>query len=184
MSPWAPLIAAAIACAVILYLWFLRQFEDRKIQGRIVLGTLLVIVSGWMWITMGVGMVVLALASGGLVGLLLWLANEFWEGAAREREKREQDEQNKRWLEKEKLARARRQEEQDKRRAEERRQEEARRAAEDEARRAKEQREAENRRQMEERDRQFEEERQRKREAAKAENERLKKEADPDTPMF
>jgi flagellar biosynthesis GTPase FlhF len=184
MSPWAPLIAAAIACAVILYLWFLRQFEDRKIQGRIVLGTLLVIVSGWMWITMGVGMVVLALASGGLVGLLLWLANEFWEGAAREREKREQDELNKRWLEEEKLARARRQEEQDKRRAEERRQEEARRAAEDEARRAKEQREAENRRQMEERDRQFEEERQRKREAAKAENERLKKEADPDTPMF
>jgi flagellar biosynthesis GTPase FlhF len=184
MSPWAPLIAAAIACAVILYLWFLRQFEDRKIQGRIVLGTLLVIVSGWMWITMGVGMVVLALASGGLVGLLLWLANEFWEGAAREREKREQDELNKRWLEEEKLARARRQEEQDKRRAEERRQEDARRAAEDEARRAKEQREAEVRRQEEERERYRAEYRRRQLEAEEAKLAEIMKDLDPDTPMF
>jgi DNA segregation ATPase FtsK/SpoIIIE-like protein len=184
MSPWTHLIAAASAGAFGLYLWFLSQFEGRQTRIFVVLGTLLAIVSGWMWTTMGVEMVVLALASGGVVGLLLWLANELWESAVREREKREQDEQNKRWLEEEKLARARRQEEQDKRRAEERRQEDARRAAEDEARRAKEQREAEVRRQEEERERYRAEYRRRQLEAEEAKLAEIMKDLDPDTPMF
>lgn len=169
MSPWAPLIAVASAGAFGLYLWFLSLFEGWPTRIFVVFATILAAALGWIWITMGVWVVVLALASGGVVGLLLWLANELWESAVREREKREQDEQNKRWLEEEKQARARRQEEQSRKWAEERRQEEAR--------QAERQRTAEARRQREEADRAHIA-------AKEAELAKLIKEADPDTPMF
>ena len=184
MSPWTLLIAAASAGAFGLCVWLLSLLEGWLIRAVFVLGTFLAFALGWIWITMGVEIVVLAIVGICVVGLLIWRANELLESVAREREKREQDEQNKRWLEEEKLARARRQEEQDKRRAEERRQEDARRAAEDEARRAKEQREAEVRRQEEERERDRAEYRRRKLEAEEAKLAEIMKDLDPDTPMF
>lgn len=184
MNPWTPLIVAASAGAFGLCVWFLSLLEGWLIRTVVVLGTFILGGLGWLWVTKGAGMVVLTIAGICVVGLLIWMIRQFVEMAAREREKREQDEQNKRWIEEEKQARARRQEEQDKRRAEERRQEDARRAAEDEARRAKERREAEDRRQKEELERYRAEERRRKLEAAEVKLAEVMKDADPDTPMF
>jgi hypothetical protein len=181
---WIPFALAVAFSALCFFAWILSLFESWQTRIVVVLGALTLGGLGWIRITMGAEMVVFALAGGGVVGLLIWLANELWESVASEREERRQEERSKRWVEEEKQARARRQEEQSRKWAEERRQEEARQAAEDKARRAREQHEAEVRRQNEERERQLAEVRQRKREAAKAENERLKKEADPDTPMF
>ena len=58
MSPWTPLIAAASVGAFGLYLWFLSQFEGWQTRIVVVFATILTAALGWIWITMGVGMVV------------------------------------------------------------------------------------------------------------------------------
>lgn len=177
---WIPFVLAATFCALCFFAWILSLFEGWQTRIFIVFTTLLVAGLGWIWINMGGGMVVIALVGGGILGLLFWAISEFLEMAAREREKREQDERNRLWVEQERRQAAERAEKWAAGHDERRRQEDERRA-EDQRRAAQQAERNEARRQREEADRA----RERARIAAKeAELAKLMKDADPDTPML